>query len=242
MQRRLLVRLGVSALAASLSCVFACVSDSPAVIEVTGDDASSGSDGTSSGGDDATGSGDVALGDTASGDDVATGGDTATVDATDGNPADVAPDTGPTYPSITCSAEPIGTAAYYNCRASAASGTPGGMIAPGTYHLTGVHDATACTADPLMQGNATIFTDASTNLFMRFLVDAAAQDAAPVVTKLGTLWLQPDAAGNVTRTELCDATTLHQVTQLQFSVNGVGTGATLTFFYPSGRTEIWTLQ
>lgn len=103
--------------------------------------------------------------------------------------------------NVICSTEADLPGAFnFRCRASAAATTPGGTLVASDYILSSWW-GTGCLGYDL--GSATVYQYQG-NTFMRFntLSRVATTDAGTRTT--GTLWLQTDAAGNVTTTEMCD--------------------------------------
>jgi hypothetical protein len=106
--------------------------------------------------------------------------------------------------TVPCSEEAnLSGAFYFRCRASAAASTPGGTVVPTQDYVLSAWWGTGC--DVYLFGSASVFQYQG-NTFMRFSTLARTDTSSAGTKTTGTLWLQTDAQGNLTTTEMCDPT------------------------------------
>ena len=141
-----------------------------------------------------------------------TSGTSGTTDSgADADAANPPVDSGPdgARPTVTCVVQVLYSgAANQTCSAAAEALTPGGGFAVGGYQKDRFWRNGGCGANERYYiGSASVFVQGG-NTFMRYTETRRAVAGDPGTTVNGTWWLQSDGAGNLTRTEVCNAALL----------------------------------
>jgi hypothetical protein len=138
-------------------------------------------------------------------------------------------------PVITCASESLNGFFYFRPQAAEPTSTPGGMIQIGDYKL---YEYYGPSAGGYAGGTATAFVQGN-NLFLRYYLSFGLNGANATY---GTRWMQYDASGNLTQTELCDAATKGTVTTGTYEMRTSVSPNELFIRYGTTREEVWQRQ